>query len=130
MSPTSFTWLHIRYKHYSLLYQIKHVTVYHILSASHYTIFIYSHFISNTPILVQPLFFHNKLNCQYIKTGNAQQKKTFPIAQKKNYKIYSDNILPIFPISVAPLNSNFAVKPLLNIMNNSESGNNSKNPGV
>ena len=42
----------------------------------------------------------------------------------------SEIILPILPISVFPLNSNFAVAPLLNIINSSESGINSAKPGV
>lgn len=46
------------------------------------------------------------------------------------YSTYSESILPIAPISTLPLNSNFAVKPLLNMINNSESGNISMKPAV
>ena len=64
--------------------------------------------------------------------SNAQQSsKRLGIIIFQNYfKTYSEIIRPIFPISTFPLNSNFAVNVFENIMNNSESGNNSANPGV
>ena len=43
---------------------------------------------------------------------------------------YSESIRPILPISTSPLNSNFAVNVLENIINSSESGINSAKPGV
>lgn len=45
-------------------------------------------------------------------------------------RTYSEIMRPIFPMSVSPLNSNLAVKPLENVRTSSLSGISSTRPGV